>query len=304
MEFINTYCPICNSEGDYKIIYKSNFSRIDLNMDVFSARRLPDRIHYQVVKCKNDGLLRSNPVFNEEGLGVLYRKSKFTYEEEVVNLTFSYLGALKEVLAKLPKAARILEIGCGNGFVLKGLYEMGYKNVFGIEPSIDAVRKADKSIKDRIITDIFRSGIFEPQTFDFIFFFQTLDHIQDPNRLLNLCYQLLIPGGYILAFNHDVESIPVKIFGEKSPVIDIEHVFFYSKITIKKIFEKNNFQMIKIYSPKNIISFRHLFWLLPLLRPLKVRVLNLKSRPFNGLFIKKIKIRLGNLCVIAMKTAN
>jgi SAM-dependent methyltransferase len=296
-------CPICNSEGDYTIIYRRNFSRADLNTDIFSARRLPDCIHYQVVKCNNDGLLRSNPVLNEHSLVLLYKKSKFTYNEEVVTLTASYLSALKEVLARLPKTAKILEIGCGSGFVLKALSEMGYKNVFGIEPSSDAVGNADKSVKDKIITDIFRAGIFQPQTFDFIFFFQTFDHIQDPNGFLNLCYQLLLPGGYILAFNHDADSLAVKIFGEKSPVIDIEHTCFYSKKTIKKIFEKNNFQPIKIYSPKNLVSFKYLFWLLPLVKPLKVGVLNSKSRIFQALFMKKIKIKLGNLCVIAMKAA-
>ena len=50
---VNTPCAICGSFNDYKVLYKSNFSQKDLSIDIFSARRLPDGSHYQIVKCKN-----------------------------------------------------------------------------------------------------------------------------------------------------------------------------------------------------------------------------------------------------------
>ena len=55
-------CPICNSKDDYKVIIKENFEFKDLNINTFSARRLPDRLHYQIVKCNKCKLIRSNPV--------------------------------------------------------------------------------------------------------------------------------------------------------------------------------------------------------------------------------------------------
>jgi len=301
MEYINTQCPICGSNGNYRVIYKKNFNESDFNVDVFSARRLPDKIHYQIVRCNNDGLMRSNPVLDGHILNSLYRDSKFKYNEETENLTTSYLEALGHVLSCLPKTARILEVGCGNGFVIKALYDMGYKNIFGIEPGSDAVQKADPVIQNKIVADIFKPGIFHPNSFDFIYFFQTFDHIQYPNDFLNLCYSLLLPDGSILAFNHDVDSLPVKILRENNPIIDIEHTYLYGKKTIKKIFEKNNFQTIKIYSPYSLISFKYLLWLFPLWKPMKLWMLNLKDSFFEVLLRNKIKIKLGNLCIIAIK---
>jgi len=301
MEYINTQCPICGSKDNYTVIYKRNFNELDFNVDIFSARRLPDRVHYQIIRCNNDGLIRSNPVLDGYILDSLYKDSKFKYNEEIENLTISYLKAIEHVLCCLPKMARILEIGCGNGFVIKALYDRGYKNIFGIEPSADAVQKADITIQNKIVVDIFKPEIFQPNLFNFIYFFQTFDHMQYPTDFLKLCYSLLLPGGSILAFNHDIDSLPVKILGERNPIIDIEHIYFYNKKTIKKIFEKNNFQVIEVYSPYNTISFKYLIWLSPLWKPVKLWVLNLKGVFFVALLRKKIRIMLGNLCIIAIK---
>ncbi|OGW75838.1 MAG: hypothetical protein A2Z72_04210 [Omnitrophica bacterium RBG_13_46_9] len=304
MELYATRCAICDSEECYTVLYRKNFKESDLSIDLFSARRLPDRIHYQIVRCNKDGLIRSNPIIDQESIYDLYGKSRFTYEQEIENLTISYLDALKGVLPKLSVDAKILEVGCGNGFILKALYKKGYKNVFGVEPSSEAVTKADKEIREKITIDVLRPGIFTPNTFDFIFFFQTLDHIGDPGSFLRICHNLLPSRGYILAFNHDIESLPLRMLGSRSPIIDIEHVYYFSKKTITKIFEKHGFSLIKVYSPADVISLRHIIWLSPVFKRLKIRLLSLEKGIFHRILNKKIRIRVGNLCMIATKTAN
>ena len=91
MKLTKTACVLCNKINDYNILYRQNFKAADLNPKIFSARRLPDRVHFQIVKCKNDGLIRSNPVIRGLDLPELYKKSKFTYDTEIENLTKSYL---------------------------------------------------------------------------------------------------------------------------------------------------------------------------------------------------------------------
>ena len=301
MEMINSTCPLCGSSKDYKIIYKKNFEEADLNKDTFSARRMPDKIHYQIVKCNNDKLVRSSPVPDGSFIYDLYRESKFTYEEEVKNLVSTYISALKAVLNKLPKDAKILEIGCGNGFVLSTLHAMGYKNVFGIEPSVDAAAKADETIKNNILTDILKPDTFKADTFDLIFFFQTFDHLQDPNNFLKICYNIMVPGAYILTFNHNIESLQARALKEKSPIIDLAHPYLYSMDTIKRIFKKNGFTTIKAYSPFSLVSLRHLIWLTPMSSSFKTRLLDSKLKILRILLEQDIKIRLGNLCLVATK---
>jgi len=298
MKLINVACPICESKNNYQILYKKNFRISDLNVKTFSARRLPDKIHYQLVKCNKCGLVRSNPVADRTILNKLYEKSFLTYDDEIHNLTETYINSVMPTLKTLPKKARILEVGCGNGFILNKIYELGFKNIFGVEPSIDAVKKSDKRIKNNIKISILKSDLFEPNSFDFIFFFQTFDHIPNPNQFLSICFKLLKQNGSILSFNHNINSFSSKFLGERSPIFDIEHTFLYSPITMGLIFQKNKFNVINTYSPNNILSLKHLLWLIPLPKSIKKYILNTNLK----LLDQKINIKLGNICLDAKKT--
>lgn len=301
MKIIETKCPLCGSAENYTIVYKSNFNLSDLNPEAFSARRLPDYIHYQIVRCNNDGLVRSHPICDSLTIGALYKESKFNYAGQIDNLTVSYLKVLNEVLPRRSKEARILEIGCGNGFLLTALLDKGYSNLYGIEPSSDAVLHADKKIKDKILVDIFRDGLYKNETFDLIFFFQVFDHIYDPGAFLSACYNLLIPGGTILAVTHDIGSLSARVLKDKSPIIDIQHIHLYTKEAANKIFSKSGFMPLKVSSPKTTISLGYLLWLLPFPKKIKQKLTNPKGKILNFLLKMSLNIPLGNLCIIAKK---
>lgn len=297
MQLLPTECAICNSVGEYTVLYPATFHESDRSVEIFSARRLPDRIHYQIVKCKKCGLVRSHPVLSPEKLDELYKKSKFTYENEVENLTDTYMRALNPVLAKLNKNAHILEIGCGNGFMIETFQKNGYVNCSGSEPSIQAVSKASDAVRPLISLGMFSDSQFPDESFDLICFFQTFDHIADPNSFLQTCYKKLKKGGYIVAYNHDVESISAKALRGLSPIFDIEHTYLYSKKTIRKVFELNKFLQISNFSPKNTLSYRHLLWLFPLPLSVKKKIICSSSPMLD----KTTRVMLGNVCYVGRK---
>jgi SAM-dependent methyltransferase len=298
MNLTSVACPICGSQKNYTIIYRKNFSLRDLNTNIFSARRIPDKIHYQIVRCKTCGLVRSTPTIHTNSLYHLYKHSQFTYDAEVRNLIITYVNALKPILHTLQHSAKILEIGCGNGFLVKALHDLEYTNAYGIEPSSDAIDKAHPTIKKNLIHSILKPGIFGKETFDFIFFFQTLDHIPDPNGFLKECYRLLKVNGYILSFNHNIDSLASKLMGERSPIIDIEHTFLYSPRTISLLFKKNGYTADTVYSPLNYVSLRHIIWLFPIPNSVKRALLLNKSKILDI----NMYIKLGNVCLVGRKT--
>jgi SAM-dependent methyltransferase len=295
--FIDTSCVLCGNKNNYSVLYKKNIPPGSFSKKVFSARRTPDKIHYRMVKCNNDGQVRSHPIIKPSVLYSLYRKSGFTYQDEIPNLTATYVKALLPTLKKLGKKARVLEVGCGNGFVLSELYKRGYKNVFGIDPSIDAKDAASTIIKKRIQLGILHNRSYKKESFNLICLFQTLDHIPNPAAFIKLCKSYLAPGGYLIAFNHDVESFSARLLGERSPIIDIEHIYLFSKKTVQVLFENSGFLVSKVYSPWNTLSLSHLIHLLPLPKAFK-RI----GQSFKRLTSLSISIPLGNLCIIAQKS--
>jgi SAM-dependent methyltransferase len=225
-----TRCAICNTEGNVVELYPANFVMEALHPIFFSARRVPDRIHYRIVKCSICGLVRSDPVADSRILGQLYAQSTFDYGDEVDNLKLTYGYYLSKLNKYDVQKRTLLEIGCGNGFFLEEGLKQGYVNVLGVEPSADAVARANSKVRSQIICDMMRPGLFGRGQFDVICMFQVLDHIADPAGLLAECYHVLKPGGLILCINHNIEAISARLLRNRSPIVDISILFYIVRI--------------------------------------------------------------------------
>jgi SAM-dependent methyltransferase len=298
-EMCATRCAICQREGDAAERWPATFDPEAFNARVFSARRLPDRVHYRMVTCNACGLVRSDPVAGEELLARLYESSSFDYGQEVQSLQATYGRALGWLEARSPRREALLEIGCGNGFFLQQARRQGWREVRGVEPSADAVAKAPAELDGAIVQDMMGRGLFEPESFDAVCLFQVLDHISDPVALLQECIAVLRPGGHILALNHNVRAWSARLLGERSPIVDIEHTYLYSPATMRALFAKAGFADAEVRSVRNTYSLAYLTQLVPLPTGLKTRLLPaLRAGPAGRV---RVTVPLGNLCLIARK---
>src|SRR5207248_1536148 len=86
----------------------------------------------------------------------------------------------------------ILDVGCGNGSLLSRLYRMGFTNLTGIDPFINASH-------DEGPINIYRKSIEEvDQKFDLIMMHHSLEHMLHPQEALKKAYSLLPPGRFLL----------------------------------------------------------------------------------------------------------
>ena len=79
---ITTTCAICDTSAADQEVYSDTLGVNAATSERFSARRTPDRVHYRMVRCRNCGLLRSDPILADDELLQLYRNSALTYEGE------------------------------------------------------------------------------------------------------------------------------------------------------------------------------------------------------------------------------
>jgi len=293
---IGTTCAICGTDRHDKILYLPNFNPDDLSFETFSARRLPDRVHYQIVRCRQCGLVRSNPILDEKTLNRLYQGSHFTYANESLFAAETYALYLKKAFAYAEPGGRLLEIGCGNGSFLRKIKPLGFKELCGIEPSQEAVDNAGE-LKPWIKTGMFGPGIYPSNHFDMICAFQVFDHISRPNEFLSQCREILRPGGIALFINHDIGSPAAKLLGRKCPMIDIEHTILYDKKTIRKIFVKNGFEALDVFDVANRYPLSYWLKLAPLPKTLKGGLLNsIQNSSFEKI---PVTFSLGNMGIIA-----
>lgn len=293
-----TTCAICGTEGNADEVWGSTLSDEAFTGDVFSARRLPDRVHYRTVRCRTCGLVRSDPVLDTEMLNRLYQSSSFDYEDELPGLQATYGAALGR-LESLGIRDGLCDIGCGNGFVLEVARERGWTDIHGVEPSADAVAQAAPSVRGAIVQDVMRPGLFEPGSLGAITLFQVLDHLPAPRAVLEECLRVLRPRGAILAFNHDVAAWSAKLLGSRSPIVDVEHTYLYSPSTMRKLFTAAGFDVLEVGSVRNTYSLSYLLHLLPLPRGAKERALPRFRATRLGR--RQVTVPLGNLCLVARR---
>ena len=294
---IPTRCAICGTERNATELYPANVDFHSFNPAVFSARRLPDRLHYRLVQCDSCGLVRSDPVAPAGLLEQLYTQSTVTYRSEEKDLRSTYGRYLARLDRCGARRDALLEIGCGNGFFLEEALDRGYRSVRGVEPSRAAIEQAGPRLKGRIACGLMAPGLFEPASFDVICLFQVFDHVPDPAGLLEECRRLLRPGGLMLCLNHNIRAVSARLLGESSPIIDVEHTYLYSPATLRKLFQAHAFEVRQQGAVFNTYPLSYLMRLLPLPAPIKHRLLTWLQHAAPGRL--QLSMPLGNLYLVA-----
>ncbi len=296
---IRTRCPIDGTDDADVEIYPANFDAERVTPEVFSARRMPDRTHYRMVRNARTGCLRANPILDNDTILSLYGLSKVT-EESVASLAAeTYARYLPKALPLVPDKRGAMEIGCGHGAFLPRLLDAGFSRVVGIELSADALEKAEPRVRSHIVRQPLQRGVFDPESFSLVCGFQVLDHLANPTEVLDAAYEILVPGGVMYWICHDVGSWLARILGERCPMIDIEHVVLYDRKTISRLFARNRFETVEVFGVRNAYPLDYWAHLAPLPGALK-RLLRsfLKA---GGVGRWQLAANFGNMGIIARK---
>jgi 2-polyprenyl-3-methyl-5-hydroxy-6-metoxy-1,4-benzoquinol methylase len=191
-------------------------------------------------------------MYYQEGKGgyeTAYQESDITYfNNKMAEKAFIIDSNLDKNLTK-----SLLDIGCGEGWSLNFFKKKGY-NVTGMDFSSFGCEKCNPDcIENMIIGDIYESIdklIQEKKKFSVIFLLSVLEHVTDPEFLINKIEQLIDPSGiFVVEVPNDFSIIQEYALSKgyienKFWVVAPDHISYFSKESLENLMRFNGWEPI------------------------------------------------------------
>lgn len=207
LTLVPVQCCICESEDAEPLAVGEDFE-YQTSPDTFLAMR-----------CRGCGLVYLNPRPSLNDLSRIYPPDYHAFEFSPEHYGFVYkvrrrLEARRVIswCNDLKDDARILDVGCGDGFHLSLLRDFG-KPGWRLE-GID--------LDDRAVAAATRAGLVVhkgsveqldlPHAYDLALLIQTVEHVGDPPGVLRAVRALLRPGGRLVIVTDNTHSLDFKLF--------------------------------------------------------------------------------------------
>ncbi len=226
---------------------------------------------FDIIECTQCHLLITTPRPSEQVIKNYYPNTYYHYTGEEKYLSTKIARLIKEHHVSSPKRMlkrilswiltklldryvaiiiegqgnnrKVLDVGCGDGRRVSWLIRYGY-DVYGNEISADACKiAAGNGIK--IFNGTLEEANYPSDFFDIIIFSQVFEHLHDPQKALQECYRILKKDGILIIDVPNIESLNHRIYGKYWFPLEVpRHLFHFSKETLERYLERNNFKAI------------------------------------------------------------
>lgn len=258
LELVNVNCCVCDSDAADCVGIGEDFE-YRTSADVFAA-----------MQCKSCGLVYLNPRPSVSEFDRIYPPAyhAFDFSEKDYGFVFKVRSRLEanrllSFCKDLPDDAKILDVGCGDGFHLRLLRDYGNKNwtLEGLDASEKAVEAAAKS-KIKVHLGTAEENDLPSENYDLAFLIQTIEHVEKPDKVLPSICRLLKKGGRVVIVTDNTDSLDFKLFkngywgGYHFP----RHWNLFNRKALKKLAERSGFETAEIQtivSPVNWVYSIH-----------------------------------------------
>lgn len=166
-----------------------------------------------------------------------------------------YQSVREEILGFIPRdAARILEVGCGEGHFGRRLKEGTQREVWGVEVVAAAARVAEQRLDKVLCGDI--AALIDDlpaRYFDVVVFNDVLEHLVDPYDVLARIKRHLSERGVVVSSIPNIRYFPTlyallvhrRWEYEESGILDRTHLRFFTIKSIREMYERLGYQVVR-----------------------------------------------------------
>ncbi|WP_428328401.1 class I SAM-dependent methyltransferase [Mucilaginibacter sp.] len=163
--------------------------------------------------------------------------------------TFDYLQA--PILSLLNKEMCILDLGCGNGYLVNYLLSQGY-NAYGTDASEKGIEIARRANPDRFFLQDLSTGKLPDELqaikFNTIISTEVIEHLYDPEGFIEFCKTALNSKGEIIIstpYHGYLKNLSLSILNKwdahLGPIWHGGHIKFWSKATLSTLLTNAGF---------------------------------------------------------------
>lgn len=234
------------NKSDYCLYCKST------ELKSFATATYWQTIKLNYVECQQCGLIFTNPM---PSLEVVYEGNRALNILHTSRGTFAQYKGGKEYVYTLNKTKEngvMLDIGCAEGFFLKGIEENSGWSAEGLEIIKSVVDFANNVLNVKVIEGTLETIEDRDDYYDHLRMNNVIEHIQNPVIFLNKAYSILKKGGtiYCSTPNGVQDGAILKVANKRGFEINLleNHFLYYPPKTLRNIFKSCGFEIIYSYS--------------------------------------------------------
>jgi len=195
------------------------------------------------------------------------------------------------------RAARILVISCGPGYLVEVLAKAGYRAVVGIDSDPSKIEHARRHNLPCEVAEAFNYLERSRGEFDVIIPEQELNHLthQETIEFLQLCHAALRPGGRIVVYAMNGAN---PLVGSENLAHNIDHFYLVTEYSLTQLLELGGFRHVRPFALK-----LYVFWKNPLnyVGLAVTAVLELAMRVIFMLYGKKVRVLSKKVAAVAVR---
>lgn len=156
------------------------------------------------------------------------------------------LRFLERALRESAEQGIILDVGCGDGFLLSILSARGHGPAVGLDFSLDAARAAWRNQRVAAICGTLSSAPFADGSCAAISMFHVLQHLYNPVSFLDAAYRLLAPDGRLILQVPNAACWQFLLFGDKWQGMDVPRQLLHFRASdLETLLEHCGFEILR-----------------------------------------------------------
>ena len=205
---------------------------------------------WRLLRCPSCTFLYVSPRPDGPSLRRHYRDYLPTSEEEIAGWDRMMAGIHRRVVGDLRARVgkgRVLDVGCGFGFLLRNLGEAGF-DVEGTDISPTALHHCRDALGLPVREGTLEEAGFEEESFEAVTALYIIEHVPDPLAFLREVHRILRPGGLLLLRWPHTAPITALLrpFGIDLRLHDLpSHLSDFSPATMRFALERAGFHRIR-----------------------------------------------------------